>query len=98
MPVIEYGEMGVLVKPYPDDKMVIHWRVTKKAIAAADIPLEMIKKDDPIYYTSMGWIGGKVDKSDYFEPTERERSLRPCILRAYDYALKNWSQWRNETH
>jgi hypothetical protein len=101
MPVIEYGEMGVLVKPDESNKLVIHWRVTAKQVALLPAKYGGIngwKIGDPIYKTSMGWIEGNLDKSDYFEPTERERSLKPCINRAYDYAMKKWPKWRNETH
>lgn len=101
MPVSENGEMGVLVMPDEPNKLVIHWRVLSKQIATRDMPYGSIvgwKKGDPLYYTSMGWISGLLDKSDYFEPTERERSLKPCVNRAYDYAMKKWPQWRNETH
>lgn len=96
MPVSEYGEIGVLVKDDPDSDMVIHWRVRKVAINTSDNIWG--KKGDNIYYTSLGWVVGLPDKSDYFAPTERERSLRPCILRAIKYSNEHYPGKRGGTH
>ena len=99
MPVTEFGERGILVKPDEENKMVIHWRVTRQVESAdSDNMLYGWKAGDPLYRTSMGWLSGNLDKSDYFEPTPGERSLRPYILRALNYATKKWPGWRNETH
>lgn len=98
MPVSEFGEIGVLVKPDEPNKLVIHWRVTGKGIAKKDNEFYGWKKGDPVYSTSMGRVAGSQDGSDYFEPSEREKSLRPCVLRALDYAENKWVGWRNETH
>jgi len=94
MPVSEFGEIGVLVKSDEPNKMVVHWRVTRKAVAKEDNEFYGWKEGDPMYNTSMGWQSGV----NYFEPTQRERSLRPCINRALDYTMKKWPGWRNETH
>lgn len=63
----------------------------------SDNALYSFKKGDHIYHTSMGWQVGAKDNSDYFIPTPRERSLKPCIIRALNYAEKKWPDWRNET-
>jgi len=96
MPVSEYGEIGVLVKYYPDGNEVVHWRVRKVSMITQDNYLG--KADDPTYLTSMGWIVGSRDKSDYFAPTARERSLRPCIMRADKYAMEKYPGMRGGTH
>ena len=88
MSVSEYGEIGVLVKDDPDSDIVIHWMVRKVVVNPSDNIWGM--KGDNIYKTSMGWIVGLPDKTDYFAPTERERSLRPCILRAIKYAEEHY--------
>jgi len=98
MPVSDFGEIGVLVKPDAPNNLVIHWHVTRKTVALVDNRLYGWENGDPIYHTSMGWQAGAKDNSDYFGPTERERSLKPCINRALDYAIKKWPGWRNETH
>lgn len=98
MPVTEYGEIGVLIQPDEPNNMVIHWRVRRRGIAKEDNELYSWLIGDRVYKTSMGWTKGAHDGTDYFEPTERERSLRPCILRALEYAQRTWPGWRNETH
>lgn len=98
MPVSQHGEIGVLVKPDEPNRLVIHWRVTKKGKANRDMESWGFIKGGLVYYTSMGWVAGLPDGSDYFESTKRERSLKPCIDRALDYAQKKWPGWRNETH
>lgn len=96
MPVSEYGEIGVLVKDDPDSDIVIHWMV--KTVLTNPTDNIYGKKGDTIYKTSLGWIIGLPDKSDYFTPTERERSLKPCISRALNYGMAKWPRKRNETH
>ena len=98
MPVSEFGEIGVLVKPDKSNRLVIHWRVKRRRTAVDDNEFYGWKSGDPIYNTSMEWLAGARDGSDYFEPTQRERSLRPCILRALEYAQRIYPGWRNETH
>ena len=98
MPVSEFGEIGVLVKPDEPNKLVIHWRVRKTGIATGKNELYDWKQGDLVYKTSLGWQAGVKDRSDYFEPTPRERTLSPCINRALDYAVKKWPGWRQETH
>ncbi|GAH03186.1 unnamed protein product, partial [marine sediment metagenome] len=72
--------------------------VKRKAIANEFNTAWGWQKGDPIYSTSMGWQAGAINGSDYFEPTKRERSLKPCILRALEYAQSKYPGWRNETH
>lgn len=96
MPVSEYGEIGVLVKHYGVSDGVIHWRVRNTRVNTLNNNIG--KKGDPLYFTSMGWIVGLPDRSDYFAPTERERSLRPCILRAIKYAEIKFPGKKGGTH
>ena len=91
-------EIGILVKPDEENKLVIHWRVTQKRILTEDNKFYGFKAGDKAYRTSMGFIKGEADASDYFEPTPRERSINPAANRALDYSLKKWPGWRNQTH
>jgi hypothetical protein len=91
-------EFGILVKPYEEEKRVIHWMVTAKSTASNDNELYGFKKGDPVYKTSMGWQKGLTDKSDYFEPTPLERSMRPAHLRASAYSDKKWPTWPAGIH
>ncbi len=98
MPVTEYGEIGRLVQLPKDSTMVILWAVhgtRDKLLNQAGV---VIATDGPFYRTSRGWIRGKKDRSDYFGPRPRERSLRPCCLRAIEYARKNWPDLPAQTH
>jgi len=103
-PVSEHGEIGCAlqyheyVDAYDDKKkgMVIMWMVRKTAVALADSPINEYKKDDKVYYTSMGWV--HVSDDHVFMPTERERSLTPCRMRALDFAKKRYPGCRVETH
>ncbi len=74
MPVNEYGEIGRLVKYYPKSDQVVMWAVQR-----------IIGNQ---YLTSMGWIEGLLE--EYFTPVGRERSLRPCILRAIKYVKRKY--------
>lgn len=98
MPVSECGEIGRLVQLPKDSTMVILWavhQVTRKLINTMG---KVIDTGGPFYRTSRGWIKGKEDGSDYFAPTPRERSLKPCILRAIKYAQENWPDLPAQTH
>lgn len=86
MPVSEYGEIGRLVKFYPDRDYVIIWAV--RGVKDVD--------GKPAYLTSMGWIRGLPEA--YFSPTARERSLRPCIQRAIKYIEGKYPGKSASTH
>ena len=74
MTVSENGEIGRLVKFYPSSNEVILWAVTKAT--------------GNVYMTS---LGNQVAPAEaYFCPTSRERSLKPCILRALAYVKQKW--------
>ena len=97
MSVNEYGETAALIKPSEDNSIVIMWMVRGNPRIN---PIDNIygKKGDRMYKTSCDWIVGLSDKSDYFEPAPRERSLRPCILRAMKYVEEKFPGKRVETH
>ena len=69
MPVSEYGEIGRLVHYYPESGDLVLWAVSEV--------------EGNRYWTSCGWVRGKPE--EYFAPIGKERSLRPCILRASKY-------------
>lgn len=98
MTVSEYGEIGRLVQLPKDGTMVILWAVHEVKDELVNRAGEVIATDGSFYRTSRGWIRGKKDRSDYFAPTPRERSLRPCILRAIKYAQENWPNLPAQTH
>lgn len=86
MPVSECGEIGRLVQLHPAGDMVVLWAVYEVKEA----------EGRPAYRTSRGWVRGNSEA--YFSPRPRERSLRPCILRAVEYAQKNWPSLPAQTH
>lgn len=97
MPVSEYGEIGRLVKFYPDSNDLVCWAV--KAVRKDIDELFGLPTDGaPCYFTSMGWMVGEKDGSDYFAPTDKERSLRPCILRATKHAETKYPGISMTTH
>ena len=96
MPVSEYGEIGCLIQHDPEGNMVIEWRIRKIETATHDSPLYGWKKGDTVYLTSLGWMTAPDEA--VFMPKERERSLKPCTLRAIDYAKNKYPNVRIETH
>lgn len=86
MNVDEHGEIGRLVQPSSSLDMVILWAV-----------YEVRPTGDGIAYrTSGGWIMGRPEQ--YFSCSPRERSLRPCILRAMKYAEEMYPGKEMQTH
>lgn len=96
--VTEYGEIGRLVQLPSPGTLVVLWAVHEVRHKLVNAVGEIINADGPFYRTSRGWIRGKKDGSDYFAPRPRERSLRPCILRAVKYAQENWPDLPAQTH
>jgi len=98
MPISEFGETGRLVRLTEDGTMVVLWAVYGVENKLANQAGEVIATDGPFYKTSRGWMRGKKDESVYFAPKPRERSLKPCCLRAVEYARKNWPNLPAQTH
>jgi hypothetical protein len=108
MPVSEFGEIGCALEhtTYVDaydnqtKELVIEWRIRKTAVATKDNPYgegaSMWKRGDKVYFTSAGWR--HFPDNLVFMPGPRERSLKPCVNRATDYARKQWPMSRIETH
>jgi len=102
MSVSEFGEIGCCIQ-YTEYEgtdgqkhgLAIEWRIRKTAIASADSPGEW-KAGDKIYWTSCGWV--HVPDEAVFMPLPRERSLRPCLIRAVKYAQTKYPSCRVETH
>lgn len=83
MPITEHGEIGRLVQYKPELEMVVLWAV--------------YEVHGLNFRTSRGWIK-ETNLDAYFAPRPWERSLRPCIQRAIDYAKKNWPGVPAQTH
>jgi len=102
-PVSEFGEIGCVIEHTKYDGtdgkqhgLVIVWRVRKVGVAKADSEIEGWKAGDRIYWTSRGWI--HVPDEAVFMPMPRERSLRPCSIRALKYAQTKYPGCKVETH
>lgn len=86
MAVSEYGEVGRLVQLHPAGDMVVLWTVYEVKEIEGRLA----------YRTSRGWVRGNSEA--YFPSRSRERSLKPCILRAIGYAKKSWPNLPTQTH
>ena len=83
--IVEYGEIGRLVKKIESEgaeDMVVLWAV--------------VEVRGNLYCTSKGWIEGKPE--EFFAPRPKERSLRPAIIRALNYAEEKYPGLRSGTH
>lgn len=103
MPVCEFGEIGCLLqysefenKQGAMQGIIYEWRIRRIAVAKTDNNIKGWKAGDGVYLTSRGYMTAPDEL--VFMPADRERSLRPCILRALKYAKAKWPGIPMETH
>ncbi len=103
MSVNEFGEIGCFLqysefenKQGKIEGIIYEWRIRGVATAKQDDATWGWKAGDKVYKTSQGYVTAPDEL--VFMPKERERSLKPCIMRALKYAQGKWPGVRMETH